>query len=467
MKICLIFEGNYPYVKCGVSNWAQHYIQTMEEHEFVLWLVNANYKDKDNFQYELPKNVVEVHQVFLDEAFLLRSNKKEKENYNKAEMEELNHLLEGKKVNWNVLFKCFHLKKRNPVAFFMSQAFMDSIHTICLEKYPYASFHEMFHTIRSMVLPVLYLIGLEVPKADVYHSIGAGYGGLLGSLAKWKMNKPLLVTEHGIYAKEREIEILSAKWVGPYFKQQWIDFFNILSKCAYQYAVSVTTLYERAMDLQVELGCDREKISIITNGISYETFSVIPIKAAQEQIDIGAIVRISKTKDIKTMLYAFAELQNKVPNAILHILGEVEEEEYYKECLQLLEHLEIKQVEFVGYVDVAEYMKKLDFIISTSISEAQPLGIIEALAAGRPCIVTDVGGCRELVDGTGYDLYGNAGICIPVMSKDRLAEALEKLCLDQTLRLQMGEVGRMRVNKSFNQKKVINQYLELYRKVNI
>lgn len=66
MKICLILEGSYPYVHGGVSTWMHQYITEMKEHEFVLWVVGATHEQKGKFVYELPENVVEVHEVFLD-----------------------------------------------------------------------------------------------------------------------------------------------------------------------------------------------------------------------------------------------------------------------------------------------------------------------------------------------------------------------------------------------------------------
>ena len=41
MRICLILEGSYPYVHGGVSTWMHAYIQAMQEHEFVLWVIGA------------------------------------------------------------------------------------------------------------------------------------------------------------------------------------------------------------------------------------------------------------------------------------------------------------------------------------------------------------------------------------------------------------------------------------------
>lgn len=50
-------------------------------------------------------------------------------------------------------------------------------------------------------------------------------------------------------------------------------------------------------------------------------------------------------------------------------------------------------------------MKKLDFVLLTSISEGQPLAVLEAMAAGRPAVTTDVGCCRELIEGVDDELW--------------------------------------------------------------
>ena len=73
----MILEGCYPYVRGGVSSWMHEYIQGMPEHEFVLWVIGAKAEDKGKFKYELPRNVAEIHEVFLDDALRLRPTGKE------------------------------------------------------------------------------------------------------------------------------------------------------------------------------------------------------------------------------------------------------------------------------------------------------------------------------------------------------------------------------------------------------
>ena len=147
------------------------------------------------------------------------------------------------------------------------------------------------------------------------------------------------------------------------------------------------------------MGCDEKKCRVIENGINYERLSQIPLKEEDGQVDIGAVVRMAPIKDIKTMIYAFFELCARRKNVRLHIMGGVDDEEYAQECYTLVKQLKLENVIFTGRVDIVKYMEKLDFTILTSISEGQPLSVLESLAARRPCVTTDVGCCRELLEG--------------------------------------------------------------------
>ena len=151
--------------------------------------------------------------------------------------------------------------------------------------------------------------------------------------------------------------------------------------------------------LYVIRSCDAEKCRVIENGIDYDRLSQIPLKEEDGWIDIGTVVRLAPIKDIKTMIYAFYELSSRMENVRLHILGGVDDEEYADECYALVKQLDIKNLVFTGRVDIVQYMRKLDFTILTSISEGQPLSVLESFAARRPCVTTDVGCCRELLNG--------------------------------------------------------------------
>lgn len=136
------------------------------------------------------------------------------------------------------------------------------------------------------------------------------------------------------------------------------------------------------------------------NGIKVDTFEGIPGKSEEEEayINAGAVLRVTPIKDVKTMIQAFAFAKKSVPKLKLWIMGPTDEDEAYaQECFDLVKALGVEDVEFTGRVNVKDYLGKMDFTLLTSISEGQPLTILESYAAHKPVIATDVGNCRELI----------------------------------------------------------------------
>lgn len=466
MKICMVLEGCYPYVTGGVSSWMHQYIQAFPQHEFVLWVIGAHAADRGRFKYKLPENVVQVQEVFLDDALALRAAKGRLPTLTDAEREQVQKLMDCDHPDWDRLFAMYNTNGIHPLGFLMSDQFLAVLRRLCKRDYPYMPFADLFHMLRSMLLPVLYLMSTEAPQADVYHAVCTGYGGLLGALGAWKYKRPYLVTEHGIYTREREEELIRAGWVSQTFKPYWTKFFYMLGDLAYQRADGVSCLFENARQIQISMGCNAGKTRVIANGVHYERFCDLPPKTPDGWVDIGAVIRIAPIKDVKTMLYAFQELKQRFPQARLHILGAVDDEEYADECYALINRLHIADVVFTGVVNVVEYFPKLDFTILTSISEGQPLSVLESFAAGRPCVTTDVGCCRALLDGEAGDPYGPAGFCVAPMDKQALADALYRLCrMDPAARQKMGLAGKKRVERYFRHGDMIRNYDKMYTEV--
>ena len=462
MRICLVFEGSYPYVHGGVSSWAHDYITALSEHEFVLWTVGASSADRGSFVYDLPANVVQVHEVFLDDALHLGGFKREV-RFTAREMEALRALVHRGDPSWEVLVDLFQRKGVHPLAFLQSRAFMDLFCELCREEYPYVPFADAFHATRSMLLPVLYLLSGEVPRADAYHAVSTGYGGLLACLGSIVSGRPMLLTEHGIYTREREEEIIRADWVAPAFKGSWIRFFSMLSEQAYARSFRVTSLFSAARALQVEMGCEADRCLVVPNGIRFERFCSIEPKPDDGWVDIAAVVRLAPIKDVKTLIYAFFELEQRVERVRLHILGGVDDEDYADECHALVEQLGVRNAVFAGRVDVARYLEGVDFTVLSSISEGQPLSVLESLAAARPCVTTEVGCCRELLEGGPGDEFGTAGFVVPPMYRKGLADALERMCESRRRRLEMGRIGRARIEAFYRHEDMVEGYRALYR----
>jgi glycosyltransferase involved in cell wall biosynthesis len=150
------------------------------------------------------------------------------------------------------------------------------------------------------------------------------------------------------------------------------------------------------------------------------------------------------------------------------MLGPYDEDpEYYEECKGLVEFLGLESCFiFTGSVNLKEWLGRIDLIVLTSISEAQPLVILEAGAAGVPCVSTDVGACREMIAGDSREepVLGNGGIVVPLSSPSLVAQAIIKLMSDPVLLQSCGEVMQERVRLYYNKDDLKKTYRELYEK---
>ncbi len=124
-----------------------------------------------------------------------------------------------------------------------------------------------------------------------------------------------------------------------------------------------------------------------------------------------------------------------------------------------------KSIHFTGKVDINAYYPQLDVIVLTSISEAQPLVILEANSMGIPVVSTDVGACEELLSGRGADdkALGKSGFIAGVTNSAEIAEAIIKIWTSKSLQEQMARAGRERVARYYNKKDLDAQYREIYR----
>lgn len=462
MKICLISEGAYPYVTGGVSSWIQSMMTSMPEHEFIIYSISARSFKGAESKYTPPGNLINLHEIYLGDYAEDEIKSGKRYNISNEEKQAFLSLIGGGQTDWTVLFDFFVSGRVDSILNFLaSKDFFDIVRELCGERFIHVPFTDMFWALRSMVLPLFVCIDQQMPEADVYHSVSTGYAGVLGALAKHQYNKPLILTEHGIYTREREEEIIKADWIKGYFKDIWIDYFYNLSNCAYRFADEVTSLFEGSRGIQIELGCPSKKTSVIANGIDIHRYT-IENRKSKPGFHIGAIVRVVPIKDIKTMIQCFSIVQQTLPDAHFYIIGPTnEDEDYYEECLDLVEALQLENVIFTGETDVGKYLQFLDLLVLSSISEGQPLVILEGLSMGIPFVTTDVGGCAELLIGP-FDSFGRAGSVVPVMHFHLLAEEIIVLANDPNKRTLYGHNGMKRVHSLYTLPIMISRYQSCY-----
>jgi polysaccharide biosynthesis protein PelF len=465
LKICLLLEGSYPHVTGGVSTWVQMLIKNLKEHQFLIYAIGAEEKYRGVYKYNLPENVIAVNEVFLDEMLKGKGRYGIKYRLDKEAVKNLKFLITGEKVNWDFIFKLMSERKiRNEMDFFMSISFFDILKEAYIEKFKLIPFTEFFWTVRSMLVPLFFLLKNPLPRADLYHSASNGYAGIFASMSKFIYKKPFILTEHGIYSREREEEIIKSSWAKGYFKDMWIKFFYNICGGVYGYADKVITLFEKNREIEMELGCPESKLVIVPNGIDMKSFIEIKTGSAGDgYINIATITRIVPIKDIKTMIQSFNYVKKEIKNARFFIIGPTDEDEdYFNECKRLVERLQLKDLVFTGKVDIKDYIGNMDVLVMTSISEGQPFVILEGMASKKPFVTTDVGGGQELLYGNN-DGFGKAGIVVAVMNIEKIAKAIIRLCQDEQLRQKMGENGLNRVINLYTSEKCINSYKEIYK----
>lgn len=463
MRVCIVVEGCYPYVTGGVSSWVHGLIQSFPKLEFVILSIISSRSMSGKFTYQLPENVTEVHELYLEDVDWNRKGRK-KLKLNKTEYQAFRSLVHNRNVEWEAVFRLFQEKPVSLDKLLMGEDFLKIVREYYDQNYSQLVFSDFLWTVRSVYLPLLFTLKMKLPKADLYHCLATGYAGVLGSMAKELYGSRFLISEHGIYTREREEELLRADWVQGVYKNIWIDQFKKMSKLAYEKADLVTSLYEYARELQVDLGCPVEKTMVTPNGVVLERLKDIPgrIEEDEGKINVGAVLRVTPIKDVKTMIQAFSFAKEREPRLKLWIMGPRDEDEgYARECLEQVEALGVTDVVFTGRIDIRDYLGRMDMTILTSISEGQPLTILEGFAAHKPAIATDVGNCRGLIYGENDD-FGDAGIVVHIMNVEEIAQAMVDLARNEPMRLQMGENGYQRVVSGYQIGHMRSKYRKIY-----
>lgn len=464
MRVCLICEGSYPYVPGDVSSWVQMLCSQFQDVEFVVWAIATTREEMSKYAYRIPENVKEIQTLYLGDAAFKKSGRKIR--LTRKEQATLKGLLIGSvdAINWTGVLELARQHRQHLCDLLMSESFFD----ICMEEYHRQKSRKVFlhflWNFRGIYFPLMYTLSQNIPKADIYHAISAGYAGILGSCASYTEGVPLILSEHGIYTREREEDIIRSSWVVGEFKEPWIDFFKKLSFTAYQQASVVTTLFGRNRALQIELKCPPEKIAVIPNGVNAGDFASCRKKTRHGPITLGAVLRVVPIKDVKTMLLAFDIVKRAVPEVRLKIMGNCAEDPvYYQECTELLEELGTEDVEFLGLVNIKEHLPEVDLLLLSSISEGQPLAILEGLAAEIPFVATNVGDCKALLEGEREDdHFGPAGLVVPVMNSEAMAKAILRLIREPDLMARMGQAGRKRVEAYYSREGMLDAFRNIY-----
>ncbi|HNY10108.1 MAG TPA: GT4 family glycosyltransferase PelF, partial [Candidatus Wallbacteria bacterium] len=251
-------------------------------------------------------------------------------------------------------------------------------------------------------------------------------------------------------------------------KQFWITLFMMISRVTYFNSDKIITLYRGNQNLQIKHGADIKKCSVIPNGIDIQRFKYKRISAsAGPEYMVGFVGRIVPIKDVKSLLHAARFVVDRLAGAKFYLKGPFDEDKpYYEECKVLVSLLNLDQnVFFTGPSDVTEFYRELDVLVLSSVSEAQPLSLLEANLCAVPVVSTDVGAVRELLYGIDDEdaKLGPSGIVVPVKSPQALGEEIVKLLSNRDLNNKMGAAGVKRVLSYYKKEDLMTKYHDIYK----
>lgn len=207
-----------------------------------------------------------------------------------------------------------------------------------------------------------------------------------------------------------------------------------------------------------EAGIGRGRYELVNgSGVNIEEFNRISFPDAEKPVEFVFISRVQKAKGIDHFLEMAEQIRKKYPDTVFHILGFCEED--YKARLEELTKKGV--ICYHGMLqDIRPILGRCQCLVHPSFHEGMSNVCMEAAAAGRVVIASNISGCREIVE------EGITGFLVEPGNTPDLVRAVEQfLNLRYNKKMQMGENGRMKMRKEFNRKNVVLKYMEEIKKI--
>ena len=305
----------------------------------------------------------------------------------------------------------------------------------------------------SFLLPIT----VPVPRADVTHATLAGFAGLAGVIAKLERGTPFVVTDHGIYLRERYIAMSGAA-DSFFLKRFLLRLVHLVSRVCYVTADQVSPVCHHNTRWERRMGVTDDRIETIYNGIDTDLFVPPKTEPTGRRPTVVTAARVFPLKDIETLIRACDVTRRRVPDVHFVVYGaNGVDPPYTDRCEALIDELGVRgHFTFAGYHDTpSELYHEGDVFALSSISEGFPFSVIEAMACGRPVVATDVGGVKEaLADGV--------GIVVPPRGFEPLGDGLADLLLDPDRRADLARRGRQRAVEAFGVGRMLDAYRDTY-----
>jgi len=244
---------------------------------------------------------------------------------------------------------------------------------------------------------------------------------------------------------------------------------NRLVNCALKTSDQIIVPSYLFEGLAIMAGANRNRITVIPWVVNLEEFLFVE-KGVREPLIrnkfnlnpqdrvILSLCRHARVKGLNYLLYAMPTILREHPNVKLVLAGIGKETEKLK---GIAKNLKIDHnVIFPGYVRGGKKLELIaiaDIFVQPSLSDAFPISALEAIASGKPIIITDRVGLADFLKN------GECGFIVKSGNAEMLADAILKLLSDDNLRLRLGEKARRKAEE-FNWDKIIKRVISVYYK---
>jgi glycosyltransferase involved in cell wall biosynthesis len=459
IKVCMVTEGTYPFIVGGVSSWTHQLITQLKDIKFdILSIVPEGELEQ---KYKLPSNIENVYTIpIIDEKKFTESKLKSAQSYDKflKNTRWMHEYFDEENFDEasEYVQKLNELLTEDTTKFWTSKKGWEYLKSEYMKRNDNPPMIEWILAWKDTHIPLLNLISSNIPKADIYHGTNSGFAGLLSVIGGLKYNKPSVLTDHGIFLREKLMALTRAK-VRGLAEDMWLNVLTSLSRLIYLKSTMITSVCNYNVNwVKEKLKITDPKFKVIYNGIN--TDRIIPVEIPKPPYKVvGTIARIHPIKDIIMFIKAADLIFKKKPNTRFFVVGPVDDKKYYKECLNLIKKLGLNEnFIFTGSrgEDIIYWYNLFDIFILSSISEGFPLSTIEAMATGTPVVVTDVGGAGEPVK--------DCGFVVPSGDVKQFAEKVLKILEDEKLAKKLSENARKKALDQFSLPKLMKEYEQVY-----
>lgn len=474
MKILLTTEGTYPYARGGVSTWVHDLVTGMPEHEFVIGAVVGN--PHVALSYDLPTNTTALPIPLwgaerIDEyvtgsarphrgraATRRRQERAFQDRLLPAYSEVVSHLVgEGDSGGLGIALgdiaeycETYDMRGafQDPRCWRLLRDRLAGHEVFC--ELPMADTVDVARSLYRYLIP----LAVPVPDVDIAHSSGAALCALPALAAKFRTGVPFLLTEHGVYVRERVLQMLRDD-VPTLRKALLANFYRAIARCAYTYADAVLPVCEYNTAWERELGVHQDRVRVIYNGVDPARFPAREVTLTRPTV--AFVGRIDPLKDVLSLITAVGILRDRGQDCLVRLYGPDADRAYAASCRAAVVARGLgDMISFEGAIaDPAQAYQEADVVVLCSVSEGFPYTVVEAMMSGRPVVATAVGGVPEAL--------GRSDLLVEPQDPRALADALaQQLSQTPEQRSAVGEELRTRAVELFSRDRFLGHYRDLY-----